>query len=193
MTKKSALPKVLVIILFSCSCFALAGQYVLHGCLWWECAPERYFRVSELELPHNLFPDDLIVNHIYPLSDEHETIDDGGQSIYWDTGNAGYVIYRFPTIRRAKVGFDFNKHMLFSGAEDVWLSIADSIFPNTTADSAYIACGNRSIYIKECTMVARYQEYVVYFSAVMDNKLLYADFEKIVVYIDEQLSSRLYP
>jgi hypothetical protein len=146
-----------------------------------------------LELPSNLFPDGVIVSHVYPLSDEFSTIDDGSQSIYWDTGNAGYVIYRYPAIRQARVGFDLNQHVLFSGAEDVWPSIADSILSNTKADIAYIACGNQSIDNKECAMVARYQEYVVSFSATMDDKMMYGDFEKIVVYIDKQMSSRLYP
>src|SRR5687767_3525364 len=107
-TKKSTIAIGLGIILLSCFGFVLTGQYLLHRCLWWDCAPERNFRVSDLELPSSLFPDEVIVNHVYHLSDEFDTIDDGSQSIYWDTGNAGYVIYRYPTIRRAVVGFDLN-------------------------------------------------------------------------------------
>jgi hypothetical protein len=183
-TKKSSLVIVLGIILLSCFGFVLACPYLLRP---------RSFRVSELEIPSNLFPDDVIVNHVYPLSDEFGTIDDGSQSIYWDTGNAGYTIYRSLTIWQAMVEFNRNKHLLFSGAEDVWPSIADSILSSTKADATYIACGNQSINNKKCAMVARYQEYVVSFSADMDDKMTYADFEKIVVYIDEQLSRRLHP
>jgi hypothetical protein len=183
-TKKSSLAIVLGIILLSCFGCVLACPYLLRP---------RSFRVSELEIPSNLFPDDVIVGHVHPLSDEFGTLDDGTQSMYWDTGNAGYTIYRYPTTWQAMVGFNRNKHLLFSGAEDVWPSIADSILSSTTADAAYIACGKQTISYQECAMVARYQEYVVDFSAIMDDKMTDANFEKIVVYIDEQMSSRLHP
>jgi hypothetical protein len=183
-TKKSSLIIVLGIFWLSCFGCVLACPYLLRP---------RTFRVSELEIPSNLFPDDVIVGHVRFLSDEYDTLDDGTQSIYWDTGNAGYTIYRYPTTWQAMASFNDIKHLVFSGREDVWPSIADSILSSTTADATYMACGNQSISYQECAMVARYQEYVVSFSADMDDKMTYADFEKIVVYIDEQISRRLHP
>src|SRR5690349_9940031 len=135
-TKKSSLIIVLGIILFSCFGLVLACPYLLRP---------RNFRVSELEIPSNLFPDGVSVNHAYPLSDEYGTIDNGSQPIYWDTGNAGYTIYRYPTTWQAMVEFNRNKHLLFSGTEDVWPSIAESILSSTTADAIYIACGNWNV------------------------------------------------
>jgi hypothetical protein len=195
--KKPVVAISIVTVLLSglCLCSVAAWQYFWQRCLWWECAPARNFRISELELPSSLFPPGAIVNHIYPLSDEFETVEDGSQSIYWDAGNgiAGYTIYRYPTSRRAKVGFELNQHVMFSGAEEVWPSIADSILPSTTADVVYIACGERVINHQYCEMVARYQEYVITFSADIDDRMPYADFENIVVYIDNQISSLLHP
>jgi hypothetical protein len=183
-TKKLFPLIVLGVILLSCFGLVLACPYLFRP---------RSFRVSDLEIPSNIFPDDVSVNHVYPLSDEFGTIDNGSQSIYWHAGNAGYTIYRYPTTWQAMVEFNRTKHLFFSGAEDVWPSIADSILSSTTADAIYIACGNQTISYQECGMVARYQEYVVAFSAIMDDKMTDANFEKIVVYIDEQISSRLHP
>jgi hypothetical protein len=173
---------------------AFSIQLILYDCLWWECAPERNFRIVDLEIPSSLFPDGAIVNHVYPLSDEHETIEDGTQPVYWNNGNgnAGYTIYRYPTVKKAIDEFEFNKHgMVNTGKGDVWELPAELTFSSTVANTVYIACGYSSV--KRCAMVGRYQEYVVFFIAVMDDKMTYSKFENIVVYIDKQMSSRLYP
>ena len=189
-------PFVLIsIFLFFCICISIiAIQFILHGCLWWKCSPQRSFRIVDLELPTNLFPDGAIVNHIYPLSDGFGTIDNGSQSVYWDNGNsnAGYTIYRYPTIRKAMAQVDFNKHLLVnSETRDIWHPPTDLMFSSTTADVVYIACGYWSN--KNCAMVARYQEYVVFFTTTIDTNMTFARFEKVLFYIDEQISSRLYP
>jgi hypothetical protein len=181
----------LLFLIFIC---ALPIQLIFHGCLWWECAPERSFRVSDLELPTSLFPEGSIVNHVRPLSDEHETIDDGIQSIYWDSGdgNAGYEVFRYPTVKKARDKFEFNKNSLVnSETGDVWKQPNELRFSSTTADVIYIACGYWSK--KQCAIVARYQEYIIFFSTIMDEKMSYSKLEKIAVYIDKQMSSRLYP
>ena len=148
----------------------------------------------DLEIPSNLFPDGAVVSHIYPLSDEHETIENGTQLVYWNNGNrnAGNTIYRYPTSKKARDNFEFEKHgMVNTETGDVWKPPVELTFSSTTADAVYVACGYRSI--KRCAMVGRYQEYVVFFIAVMDEKMTYSKFEKIVVYIDKQISSHLYP
>ena len=60
------------------------------------------------------YPEGSIVNHVYPMSDEHRTIDDGIQSIFWNNGNsnAGYDIYRFPDEKQAADEFEFSKRSL---------------------------------------------------------------------------------
>ena len=180
-----------------CSIGIPAFRFILQGCFWWECVPERSFQISELELPSNLFPEGAIVNRIYPLSDEFGTLEDGTQSIYWDNGNgsAGYTIYRYSTVRSTAKYFDLNKRLFVnSDTREEWKSPVDSSFSSTTADVAYVGCGSWSEKSeKNCTMVAQYQAYVVVFDATIDTKMTFAQFEKILFYIDEQISSRLYP
>jgi hypothetical protein len=190
--KKNIALLVSIFLLFCIGIGAFTIQFVLNGCFWWECAPQRSFRIADLELPASLFPDGTIVNHVYPLSDEFDTMEDGSQSIYWNTGNAVYTIYRYPTIMKATVGFNNNKHLLVnSETGNAWSPPADLIFSSSTADAADVACGYWSV--KKCAMVARYQEYVVFFAAAIDTKMTFAHFEKILFYIDNQMSSRLYP
>jgi hypothetical protein len=175
----------------------VAFNFFTRSCFSWICAPERDFRISDLELPSNLFPEGTIVNHIYPLSDEFGTLEDGTQSIYWDNGNgrSGYTIYRYSNVRGAEKHFDLHKHLFVnSDTREEWRSPDNSTFSSTTADVVYIGCGywsgkNR----KNCTMVAQYQEYVAIFNATLDTKMTFDQFEKILFYIDKQISSLLYP
>ena len=195
MTNKSVVIAIVIFVLLSCCFLILAGgQYFVNDCLWWDCAPKRNFRVSDLELPSTLFPDVAIVNHIRPMSDEFTTIEDGLQSIYWDNGNglAGYDIYRYATIKKAIRGFEFNyKQMVDDGTKKPWIRPSELTYSSSTANQLQIACG---IWIgRRCGMLARYQEYVVFFDAVMDDKMTYSDFERIVIYIDEQMSAQLSP
>lgn len=181
----------LFLCIFVC---ASASQFILHKCFWWECAPQRNFRISSLELLANLFPEESIVNHVYPLSDEHATIEDGSQSIFWDNGSggAGYTIYRYPTEKEAAEQFEWDKVHLFVNPEtkEAWKPPANLVFSSSTANSVYVACGYRIT--KDCRMVERYQEYVVFFSASMDSKMTFSGFEKILTYIDKQISGKIY-
>ena len=172
---------------------ASAVQFILHKCLWWDCAPQRNFKISDLALPSNLFPDGSIINPIFPLSDEHTTIEDGMQSIFWDNGNgsAGYTIYRYPTVKNAKDAFEFHKHELFNReTKEAWKPPTNLTFSSATADALYIACGYWND--KECAMVARYQEYVVFFNTTVDTKMTFPSFEKILIFIDQQISGKIY-
>jgi hypothetical protein len=186
-----------IALLFFCICMgAGAFQFIRDGCLLWECPPARSFRISELELPSTLFPTGAIINHMYPLSDDFGPLEDGSQSIYWDrNGDAGYTIYRYPTIRNATKYFDLNKHLFVnSDTREEWKPPVDLTFSSTTADVVYIGCGSWSEKSgKICAMVAQYQEYVVVFDATINAKMEFAQFEKILFYIDEQISNHLYP
>jgi len=172
----------------------LVIQLVLFGCFGWWCAPERTFRVSALELPASLFPDGAIVNHMHPMSDEFGTIDNGMQSIFWQTGNggAGYLVYRYPTTSSARNNFEFYKTMLIEPSNgEVWNPPAELNFSSTTADEIYVGC----IYFggQHCEMLARYQEYVLSFRTSIDEMMAYSDFENVLLFIDKQITERIYP
>lgn len=177
-----------------CGLLIFTCQYTLKDCLWWECVPERDFHVLDLELPVFLFPDKTYLSPISPSSEGGGEIERGSQSIFWDDGDrvAIYSIYRYPTIKRAIRAFKFYiDYMVDSETKKPWIHPNEVIFSSPTADEMIIACGNWSE--RRCGMLARYQEYVIFFNATMDEKMTYTEFEKIATYLDEQISSRLYP
>jgi hypothetical protein len=196
--KKSVIFVIGFVVLSSLICIGVVVfNFFTRGCLSWICAPEREFRISDLELPSNLFPEGTIVNHINPLSDEFGTLEDGTQSIYWENGNgrAGYTIYRYSNVRGAEKYYDLHKRLFMnSDTGEEWKSPDNSSFSSRTANITYVGCGYWSGKSRDnCTMVAQYQEYVVVFSATLDTKMTFDQFEKILLYIDDQFSSLLYP
>jgi hypothetical protein len=168
-------------------------QVFLHGCLWWECVPERNFHVRDWELPSVLFPDGAIVGHIGASADGAGEIERGFQSIFWQYGGAGYSIKRFPSNRKAISNYEFEvNHMLDFKTNIPWEKPTQLTFHSSTADDVYIACGI-GVQGKVCGFTGRYQEYVIYFSSSIGEGMTFEEFEEIVRYIDEQISSRLYP
>lgn len=183
----------LVGVLFLClALFALLSQAALKGCLWWECVPSRPFRVADLDLPSSLFPSDAAANSLAPLSDEEETIEDGIKSVYWDEGIAVYTVLRYPTIRQAAKIFSIEKNFFVDDvSKELWTRPPELNLESAKANEFYMGCGNWQDY--RCGMTARYEEYVVHFNAVIGPSMTYKDFEGIVVFIDRQISNRLYP
>lgn len=181
-----------VALLFVSACCIFSGQYVLNGCFWWECVPERDFHVLDWELPASLFPEEAFINHISPPSEGHGEIEGGLEDIDMGNSVALYRIYRFPSTRKALFDFNRLKKAMFEPETGVaWEPPENQTFSSKTADDLYIACGYWSKRYR-CKMIARYQEYVIFLNADIDEKKTYAEFEKIVAYLDEQISSRLY-
>lgn len=193
--KKSVFGAVALILILLCFIIPVfAIQITLNGCLWWMCAPERDFQIADLELPADLFPVGTIVNHIHPLSDNFGSVEDGTQSIYWKNGNgnAGYTVYRYSTKGVAEEYFDYQKRIFTdSESHESWKPPDVLSFSSETADAVYIACGDWSR--RNCGMAARYQEYIVTFISVIDSDMTFSEFEKILFYIDKQISDLLYP
>lgn len=192
---KKQVVAILVVGLFACLALcALSFQLIFRGCLWWECAPQRSFRVMDLDLPASLFPSGAIVNSLYPLSESEGTIENGGKAVYWDQGSgiAVYEVLRFPSARRATQIFPFEKRAFTDRVtKGPWTKPSSLTVTGAKASEFYVVCGNWSEY--RCGMVARYEEYVIHFNAVIDSKMTYQGFEKIVAFIDKQMSDHLYP
>jgi len=179
-----------LVLLLVAFCLFL-GQYLLNGCLWWECAPQRDFHVLDWEIPANLFPKGAIVSDISTPSEGHGEIEGGGQDINIGDGIAVYEIYRFPSAGRAISDFNRMKKSMFDPETGIeWKTPADVTFSSPTADDLYIACGY--FYQYRCELAARYQEYAIFFGATINDKMTYAEFEKVLFYLDEQISSHLY-
>jgi hypothetical protein len=183
----------LIVLLVLLTCY-ISFLHLLGGCFWLECAPERNFSVRDWELPAYLFPSNATVGHIYRPFDRMGDLENGVQFMFWEDeyGTAAYNIARYSRSNGTVWEFEFEvDHMVDSDTKERWVRPNDITFFSSTADEMYIACGNRVQ--KRCQMVARYQEYYIYFAATINNKMTHASFEKIVKYIDEQISSRLYP
>jgi hypothetical protein len=184
----------LVALLFVSACCIFSGQYVSNGCFWWECAPERGFRILDWEIPIFLFPEGAFTDHItIPTDNMVGEIEGGLQTVYIDYGLAIYNIYRFPRVKEATSQFEHDKRdMIDRKTGEVWGVPENLTFSSITADDLYIACGYWSE-LYRCKMTARYQEYVLFFNADINDKMTFANFERILFYFDEQISSRLYP
>jgi hypothetical protein len=140
------------------------------------------------------FSSDAKVSEMMRSSEGAGEIERGSQNIYWDNGNgiAIYHIYRYPTERRAIKEYDrIHRGMVDDGTKLPWSYPDAFTFTSSSADEIFIACGTWTE--KRCGMLARYQEYVIFFNATMDKKMSYSDFEEIMIYLNEQISSRLYP
>lgn len=192
MKKKYSVLGVVVLLFISASCI-FAGQYVMNGCFWWECAPERDFHVLDWEIPVYLFPDGAVADHITIPTDSAGEIEGGFQTVHIDYGIAIYDIYRFPREKEAISQFEHDKKdMVDRETGEVWKVPENLLFSSATADDTYIACGYWSKRYR-CKMTARYQEYIIFFNADINDKMNFIQFEKILSYLDEQISSRLYP
>lgn len=181
----------LFLVAFLCN---LDTRRLLTGCYWQKCAPERNFHVLDWEIPAHLFSDSTQISHIYISSEGMGEIERGSQSMFWDGGDgiAGYDIYRYSTIKKASVQYErILKHMVNDRTESPWIRPNELSFHSVAADELFVTCGDWTK--KRCGMLARYQEYVIFFNTIMDDEMTYSEFEKIAFYLDEQISSRLYP
>jgi len=177
-----------------CGLALVVGQFFLSGCFWWECVPERDFHVLDWEVPTYLFPNDATSSQITPSSEGAGEIERGSQSVFWsnDEGLARYEISRYATLRAAIRAYEFQVEQLVNDVTKAPWTQPNEIGPfNSLADEMLIGCGIWSV--QRCGMVARYQEYVIFFSTVIDEKMTYTNIEKAMIYIDEKISDRLYP
>jgi len=191
--KKRTIALSIGVVLVCLMVSAVLCQAAVYGCLLWECAPQRPFRVSDLDLPAHLFPQEAIVNSLYPLSEGEGTTENGIKPVYWNQGSDGRAIYevlRFPSARQAREMFQSNKQAFADlESKEPWQRPAALTFASPKADDFFVGCGNWSEY--RCGMIARYAEYVVQFNAVIDTEMTYESFEKIVAFIDNQMTTRL--
>lgn len=186
--KKSS--TLLTLLLLTGLC-ALAIQYVLHLCFWWDCAPERNFIADDLRLPDYLFPEGASVDSPRRIRD-NLVIDDMFQGASWGQGHStrffGFTVERFPTIGRAEGLYNREKISL---SKEPWLPSEELQIESRYADESVSACGNWAGY--RCEYTARYQEFVLTVHSMIDDEMTYNKFEDIAEYVDKQIASRLYP
>ena len=183
-----------IVLLVSVILFVVSCQYFLKGCFWWNCAPERDFRVLDWELPSDLFPKDARLSSLAPSSEGAEEVERGSQVIFWNksNGEALYSIKRYSTINDAIRNYEHLAKEENAKKNNFGLDFAQGqIYRSKTADNFLIVCVNQER--ESCNMIARYQEYTIRFYSDIDDNMTYSDYENVLDYIDEQISGRLYP
>jgi hypothetical protein len=184
-----------ILIFASIACFCNIDVRKLSlGCYWQQCAPERDFHVRDWEIPVAFFSSDAKVSGMMIPSEGAGEIERGSQNIVWNNGDGSaiYHIHRYPTESKAINEYDrVHRGMVDDGTKIPWSYPEVFNFTSSSADEIFIGCGTWTE--KRCGMLARYQEYVIYFHASIDEKMSYSDFEEIMIYLDEQITVRLYP
>lgn len=170
----------------------ILGQLFINDCFWWECAPERSFRISDLEIPRSFFTESTIWNSIHPLSEGEGAVEDGIQTIY-PKGENGIVIYeilKFPTRKIADDKYIFyKKHMTDDITKELWEPIKEKSHFSSAANQMFLGCGMWQEY--RCGMIAQYQEYIVFITGTINEKMTYERLNSIFLFIDSKFSEKL--
>jgi len=64
--------------------------------------------------------------------------------------------------------------------------ISQSIY---SADIFFVKCGTLYSNREDCSLIAQYQEFNVYFSTTISDEMTTQDFQNIIVFIDQQMAS----
>ena len=188
--KKSVSTIVLVVVMCLSSCF-VAGQLLLKGCWWWECAPSRTFDALDLGLPATLFPANAQYHPIfYDRNAPSDTVGNGVQTIYWGKGSglSIYLVFQYPTTVSAQKNHVWTRDYFFRNG-DTLIPWNENVltYKSSFADDFYSACGILVAKDYRCGVVAQYQEFSVFFNTTITDEMTYEDFERIVIFIDQQM------
>jgi hypothetical protein len=167
----------------------VAGQLLIKGCWWWECAPTRTFDALDLGLPSTLFPANA---QYYPIAYDRnapsDTIGNGVQTIYWRNGKGIYLVFQYPTTESAHKNHVWTRDYFFeNGNTQIQWNEHVLTYKSSYADDFYSACGILVDKDYRCGVVAQYQEFSVFFNTTITEEMTYDDFERIMVFIDQQM------
>jgi hypothetical protein len=188
--KKPILISIFVFFLCATSCY-VTDQLIYRGCLFWGCAPRRSFDAMDLGLPKTLFPDDA--DYYTILSDRNAPIrteSNGIQTIYWGSqGGLGiYIVYQYATTKDAQEDYEWTRDWFFEDSNtNIPWEENESTNISTLADEFYSACGYREGKRYRCGMVARYQEFYVFFNSTITDEMSFEDFQEAINFIDQQM------
>ncbi len=174
-----------------CLCFFCSFsiyQIRTRQCFLWTCAPARTFSVFDLSLPKHLLPSNAVVNSMI-IPSEPSGVESGNISFSWqETGSlyGGVLdVDRYGTETRAKESFESGLYWRSRGSYQAHPAIT---YESPIADKFLIGCGS-SMFDNgyECSLIARYQEYVVDFNSSIGGQMSESQFEQVVISIDQQM------
>lgn len=180
------------LMFFCVFCFFSIYQIWVKECWLWTCAPERTFSVFDLSLPNHLLPGNVVINPMVTPS-EPSGVESGYISFFWQESGNSYSgildVDRYGTETRAKKIFESSLYWRSRGSYEAHPEIT---YESPIADEFLIGCGS-SMFDKgyDCSLLARYQEFVVVFNSSIGKQMSESQFEQIVINIDQQMTSFL--
>lgn len=127
-----------------------------------------------------LFPKEAIGGAMMTPSELDLAIEKASANIFWAEGNgsARYIIWRFGSEVQANNSLKTEQDTSFNILSDNSLQFGEEY---------RIVCGLSQFGGDRCTFDARYEEFVIYFQVMVDNQMSVEQFERIVIFIDDQM------
>jgi hypothetical protein len=176
-------PVLVAVGLIGCCLSLLLFQYI--RCSGLICFPDRNFTVLNLSLPLGLFPEGSIGGEMQ-LERSWRT-ESGLSTVYWGNGQglAIYIVDQYDKLERAANNYplilirqDYSKHEQLT-------------YRSSTADGWSLDCGFSEFGGYRCRLVARYEEFILFFHATITDDMPIERFEQIVIFLDEQMTHYL--
>jgi len=173
-----------------CLCCLGFFQLLLKRCIFWTCAPNRDFSVLDLGIPSSFFPEGSQVGEMNYPSDWLGAIENGHMDVHWKQGMgaAHYTIWRFGTEGQA---VSFLKRMNITDQEFGLTPCSGFKSLSLVANDHMITCGWHKFGGYRADLNARYEEYVIALNVILDEKMSMEQFQKIVIFIDNQMRQKL--
>jgi len=133
-------------------------------------APPRPFATESMLMDATLFPPGWSNQPISPTADSHGALEHPSRDMNGD-GVVVHEIYRYEFVRSAQREYKRQLDVFYSSPQylDSWKPRPEMMARLDFADEAYVACASYISSITEgasrCGMLARYDEFVVRFSA----------------------------
>jgi len=186
--------KMVIISVFLCItvCLYFIAPWIFVGyCPFNLCAPHRSFHVLDLKLPAYLFPDKTVnADIVMGKSSSPITFEEGVGGVTWGGyTQVLYDVYRFPKEKQAS---EFYKYVRYISLEDEYRN--EELDFIAIADEYTAVCGVPiNIYMGDnaCSMVARIDEYVFDLTVNGNDEEAIALFNRIINYIEEDMSEKL--
>lgn len=186
--------KLMLLSLPILSLLALALLYswlMRGGCLLWACAPPREFSILDLSIPSHLFPEDAIINALEPDSETFGAREAGNMTVYWSSGRglAVYIVWQFSSSTKAE---RFHRQLRLLD-EPHYHPTPDVTFNSQSADDLALGCGYSEFGGYRCVQTACYEEFVISFNSIIDDKMTTEQFEEVINYVDTRMGSHMEP
>ncbi len=183
----------LLICGFACLLF---GQWVVSGCVLWDCVDSGYFESDNIQLPRDFFPDEAAYGGLGEDHTSYGAKQYQSQQIYWGLNNgstARLQVVRYFGVSAAKKRFT-TKIRVFDEMLNIPAEPSTELnYQSASADQLFIGCGDKFTIWGgyQCVFVARYDQDLISLSMSIDKLMTLEDFKLIITYLDTVVAERL--